>query len=56
MVDANEYRDLDHLHAKVEELIEGYYNPAGPIRPWAYQSPEEYEQVVTPKQRPPERL
>ena len=43
---ANEYRDLDHLRANIEEFIEQYYNRCRLHSALGYQSPEEFEQVA----------
>jgi putative transposase len=44
---ANEYRDLDHLRANIEEFIERYYNRCRLHSALGYRSPEEFEQAVT---------
>ncbi|MGC2808069.1 MAG: integrase core domain-containing protein, partial [Candidatus Acidiferrales bacterium] len=44
---ANRYRDLDHLHANVEEFIEQYYNQRRLHSALGYQSPVEFEQRNT---------
>jgi transposase InsO family protein len=41
---ANRYRDLEHLHANVEEFIEQYYNQQRLHSALGYQSPVEFEQ------------
>ena len=43
---ANEYENLDHLRANVEEFIERYYNRCRLHSALGYQSPEEFEQVT----------
>jgi putative transposase len=43
---ANEYRDLDHLRANIEEFIEQYYNRCRLHSALGYQSPEEFEQAA----------
>jgi putative transposase len=43
---ANEYRDLEHLRANIEEFIERYYNRCRLHSALGYQSPEEFEQVA----------
>jgi transposase InsO family protein len=40
---ANEYRDLDHLRANIEEFIERYYNRCRLHSALGYRSPEEFE-------------
>jgi putative transposase len=46
---ANRYRDLEHLHANVEEFIEQYYNQQRLHSALGYQSPVEFEQrIATP--------
>jgi putative transposase len=44
---ANRYRDLDDLHANVEEFIEQYYNRQRLHSALGYQSPVEFEQRNT---------
>jgi len=44
---ANEYRDLDHLRANIEEFIERYYNRCRLHSALGYRSPEEFEQAAT---------
>ena len=44
---ANEYRDLDHLRANIEEFIERYYNHCRLHSALGYRSPEEFEQAAT---------
>ncbi len=44
---ANEYRDLNHLRANIEEFIERYYNRCRLHSALGYRTPEEFEQVVT---------
>jgi len=41
---ANRYRDLENLHANIEEFIEGYYNQQRLHSALGYQSPAEFEQ------------
>jgi putative transposase len=43
---ANEYENIDHLRANVEEFIERYYNRCRLHSALGYQSPEEFEQVT----------
>jgi hypothetical protein len=43
---ANEYRDLEHLRANIEEFIERYYNLYRLHSALGYQSPEEFEQAA----------
>lgn len=43
---ANNYRDLDHLHANIEEFIEQYYNRSRLHSALGYRSPEEFEQAA----------
>lgn len=43
---ANEYENLDHLRANVEEFIERYYNRCRLHSALGYRSPEEFEQVA----------
>ena len=40
---ANDYRDLDHLRANIEEFIERYYNRCRLHSALGYRSPEEFE-------------
>ena len=42
----NNYRDLDHLHANIEEFIERYYNRCRLHSALGYCSPEEFEQAA----------
>jgi transposase InsO family protein len=44
---ANQYRDLDHLRANIEEFIERYYNQLRLHSALGYQSPEEFEQATS---------
>jgi transposase InsO family protein len=44
---ANEYRDLEHLRASIEEFIERYYNLYRLHSALGYQSPEEFEQATS---------
>jgi transposase InsO family protein len=46
-ISANEYRDLDQLHANIEEFIERYYNRCRLHSALGYRSPDEFEQVAT---------
>jgi transposase InsO family protein len=41
---ANEYRDLEHLRANIEEFIEKYYNRCRLHSALGYRPPEEFEQ------------
>jgi transposase InsO family protein len=43
---ANEYQDLEHLRANIEEFIERYYNRSRLHSALGYQTPEEFEQVA----------
>ncbi len=43
---ANEYRDLEHLRAHIEEFIEQYYNRRRLHSALGYQTPEEFEQAA----------
>ena len=43
---ANEYRDLDHLRANIEEFIDRYYNPRRLHSALGYRPPNEFEQVA----------
>jgi hypothetical protein len=43
---ANEYRDLDHLRANIEEFIDRYYNRCRLHSALGYRSPEEFEQAA----------
>ena len=45
---ANEYRDLEHLRANIEEFIERYYNRRRLHSALGYRPPEEFEQAVEP--------
>src|ERR1700676_4990635 len=45
---ANEYRDLDHLRANIEEFIEQYYNRCRLHSALGYRSPEEFERGASP--------
>jgi putative transposase len=40
---ANQYRDLDHLRANIEEFIQRYYNQQRLHSALGYCSPEEFE-------------
>jgi transposase InsO family protein len=44
----NDYRDLEHLRMNVEEFLEQYYNRRRLHSSLAYQSPEEFEQSLSP--------
>jgi len=44
---ANQYIDLDHLRAHMEEFIERYYNSCRLHSALGYRSPEEFEQVAS---------
>jgi putative transposase len=44
---ANDYRDLDHLRANIEEFVDRYYNRCRLHSALGYQSPEEFEQTAT---------
>ena len=43
---ANEYRDLDHLRANIEDFIERYYNQSRLHSALGYRPPEEFEQAA----------
>jgi putative transposase len=43
---ANEYRDLEHLRAHIEEFIDQYYNRQRLHSALGYQTPEEFEQAL----------
>jgi hypothetical protein len=43
---ANEYQDLDHLRANIEEFIERYYNRCRLHSALGYRSPEEFERAA----------
>jgi hypothetical protein len=43
---ANQYQDLDHLRANIEEFIEQYYNRCRLHSALGYQSPEEFEHAA----------
>lgn len=43
---ANQYRDLDHLRANIEEFIERYYNPRRLHSALGYRPPDEFEQAA----------
>jgi putative transposase len=43
---ANEYRDLDHLRANLEEFIDRYYNPCRLHSALGYMPPMEFEQMA----------
>jgi len=45
---ANDYRDLDHLRANIEDFIERYYNRCRLHSALGYRPPEEFEQAVAP--------
>ena len=40
---ANDYRDMEHLAARIEEFIERYYNRCRLHSALGYRSPEEFE-------------
>ena len=44
---ANDYRDLDHLRANIEDFIDRYYNRCRLHSALGYRSPEEFEQAAT---------
>ena len=44
----NDYRDLEHLRMNVEEFLEQYYNRRRLHSSLGYQSPEEFEQSLSP--------
>jgi putative transposase len=44
---ANQYRDLDHLRANIEEFIGCYYNRLRLHSALGYQSPEEFEEAAS---------
>lgn len=46
---ANEYENLDHLRANIEEFIERYYNRCRLHSALGYRSPEEFEQIAGPE-------
>ncbi len=46
---ANEYRDLEHLRAHIEEFIEQYYNRRRLHSALGYKTPEEFEQAAAAK-------
>ncbi len=43
---ANDYRDLDHLHANIEAFIEQYYNRQRLHSALGYRPPEEFEKAA----------
>ena len=43
---ANQYRDLDHLRANIEEFIQRYYNQQRLHSALGYRSAEEFERLV----------
>jgi hypothetical protein len=43
-IHANQYRDLDHLRANIEEFIDRCYNQQRLHSALGYRSPEEFEQ------------
>ena len=45
-IDANDYRDLDHLRTNMEVFIEQYYNRFRLHSALGYRPPEEFEQAV----------
>ena len=52
---ANEYRDLDHLRANIEEFIEQLLQSLRLHSALGYQPPEEFEQAANPRQFRKER-
>jgi putative transposase len=46
-IDANTYRDLDHLRANLAAFIEQYYNRDRLHSALGYHSPEEFEQAAS---------
>jgi len=46
---ANDYRDLEHLHANIEEFIEQYYNRCRLYSALGYRPPAEFEEAITPE-------
>jgi putative transposase len=48
-IHANQYRDLDHLRANIEEFIERYYNQQRLHSALGYRSPEEFERQTKPE-------
>ena len=49
---ANEYQDLDHLRAHIEEFVERYYNRRRLHSALGYRSPEEFEQAAKTRSVP----
>lgn len=45
-INANQYRDLDHLRANIAEFIDDYYNRVRLHSALGYLPPEEFEQVL----------
>jgi putative transposase len=45
---ANRYRDLGHLHSKIEAFIKQYYNRTRLHSALGYRPTEEFEHVVAP--------
>jgi putative transposase len=45
---ANDYRDLDHLRANIEDFIDRYYNRCRLHSALGYRPPEEFEQAAAP--------
>jgi hypothetical protein len=45
---ANQYRDLDHLRANIEEFIDRYYNQQRLHSALGYRPPEEFERHAQP--------
>jgi putative transposase len=45
---ANDYQDLEHLRAHIEEFIDQYYNRLRLHSALGYQTPEEFEQTLVP--------
>jgi transposase InsO family protein len=52
-IDANEYRDLDHLRENIAEFIDNYYNRVRLHSALGYKPPEEFEQAADPTTLPP---
>jgi hypothetical protein len=46
---ANQYADLDHLRANIQEFVEQYYNRQRLHSALGYLPPEEFEQVAHPE-------
>ena len=45
-IDANEYRDLDHLRENIAAFIEEYYNRCRLHSALGYRPPEEFEEAI----------